>query len=605
VASGRLSLASALGSSAAHPGRLAWHRLAAGLAFAFACGAAAVHLWQRADGAWYDAEVRGWRALARPVAAEPIALIAVDETSLAQSPLSVAYWQPQLAALVMALHAAKARVVAIDLVLPERRTTDGTGAPLDLALLAALARTHEDMPVILAQTAMGDLHAGVRTLRPIFAPYVEIVGMDRIGNVLLPLDRDGVARRLPAFEMPSFSEQVARSIKAVDRAASGRQYNDFRIGEAIPVFSAADVLTRITDASWLAERFAGRIVVIGAVLPFDDRISVPWDPTGAGGDLAPGIAVQGQAIRSWLAPNALRAAPPAVAWLLIGIAAVLPLLRREHHSARGWLIALALLAVWLAVAAAGLMIGYVLPVFGAIYATLASTVFVTTLEGIDAWRERLRLEKVFGGYVSPAVFRRLMEGQIDTRSRSIESCAYLFADIRSFTTWSERIGAERALELLNRYYTDVAAIVHHAGGTVDDFRGDGLMAFFGAPEPLPDPVSSAEAAARAMLAHLPAINRDLEAAGLPAIAIGIGLASGAGVVGHVGSRDRYHYTVIGRGVNLAARLEALCAPLGIALLASAEFARSAPERWRPMGKHDLKGFGPIEVFGGVGESSAS
>jgi len=569
-----------------------------------ACGTA-LHLWQRPDGAWYDAEVRWWRALARPFAAEPIALIAVDEASLAAGPPAVAYWQPQLAALVMALHAAKAHVVGIDLVLPERRTTDGTGAPLDLTLLAALARTHEDMPVILAQTATGDVHAGHRALRPIFAPYVEIVGMDRIGNVLLPLDRDGVARRLPELETPSFSEQIARSIKAVDRSTSDRQYNDFRIGEAIPVFSAAEVLARVTDNSWLAERFAGRIVLIGGILPFDDRVSVPWDPTGLGHDLAPGVAVQGQAIRSCLATHVLRAAPPIAAWLLIGIAAVLPLLRRESHSAQGWLVALALLVLWLALAAAGLILGYVLPVFGAVGATLAATVFVTTLEGIDAWRERIRLEKVFGGYVSPAVFRRLMEGQIDTRSRSIENCAYLFADIRSFTTWSERIGAERALELLNRYYTDVSAIVHEAGGTVDDFRGDGLMAFFGAPEPLSDPLSSAEVAARAMLAHLPAINRDLETAGLPTIVIGIGLAAGAGVVGHVGSRDRYHYTVIGRGVNLAARLEALCGPLGTALLASAEFARLAPERWRPLGKHDLKGFGPVEVFGGISESSAS
>ena len=95
---------------------------------------------------------------------------------------------------------------------------------------------------------------------------------------------------------------------------------------------------------------------------------------------------------------------------------------------------------------------------------------------------------------------------------------------------------------------------------------------------------------------LPELNRALVADGLPAIEIGIGLSKGTGVAGHVGSPDRYHYAVIGGATNLAARLEALCTSLGVAMVASDAFVESTPGPWRSLGVQSIKGRGTMEVF---------
>ena len=110
------------------------------------------------------------------------------------------------------------------------------------------------------------------------------------------------------------------------------------------------------------------------------------------------------------------------------------------------------------------------------------------------------------------------------------------------------------------------------------------------------PAVAALQAARELLTMLPELNRALGADGLPTIEIGIGLSAGPGVAGHVGSPDRYHYAVFGRAANLAARLEALCKPLGVSMVAAEEFVAAVPGPWRSLGAQQIKGLGMLEVF---------
>jgi class 3 adenylate cyclase len=132
------------------------------------------------------------------------------------------------------------------------------------------------------------------------------------------------------------------------------------------------------------------------------------------------------------------------------------------------------------------------------------------------------------------------------------------------TTIAENLQPDEVLALLNEFQGELAAAVREHGGTIDKFMGDGMLAVFGAPEPLPDHASRALAAARAMLARIDALN-----AANPhraPLRLGIGIQSGKVVAGCLGSGERLEFTVIGGTVNTASRLEALTKAKGVPVL---------------------------------------
>jgi class 3 adenylate cyclase len=238
---------------------------------------------------------------------------------------------------------------------------------------------------------------------------------------------------------------------------------------------------------------------------------------------------------------------------------------------------------------------------GAALATgLAACIARSVLEGWRNFSEKRRLSRTFSGYVSPAVMREIVAGGVgvDLQGRKADICV-LFSDIRNFTTLSEHLPAEDVVALLNRYFAKMSDVVHRHEGTVDKFIGDGLMAFFGAPNPLANPQKNALDAAHAMQHELAGLNHELAAEGRAPIAIGIGLHSGEAVVGHIGSAERHAYTAIGDTVNIAARLEGLCKDLGYPVLCSAAVASAIGPcaLLAPLGLQPLKGRSPIDVFG--------
>ncbi|WP_299297097.1 adenylate/guanylate cyclase domain-containing protein [uncultured Tateyamaria sp.] len=132
----------------------------------------------------------------------------------------------------------------------------------------------------------------------------------------------------------------------------------------------------------------------------------------------------------------------------------------------------------------------------------------------------------------------------------------LFCDIRDFTAMSEDMAPEATIELLNTYYTLMFEAVNSHGGMVNLMVGDGLMALFGAPQPLEHPAQSAVSAAQDMLAMIDMLNAERVAMDEPELRVGFGIATGEVVAGYAGTEARATYTCIGKTVNLAARLEA-------------------------------------------------
>ncbi len=132
----------------------------------------------------------------------------------------------------------------------------------------------------------------------------------------------------------------------------------------------------------------------------------------------------------------------------------------------------------------------------------------------------------------------------------------MFADIRGFTSLVESQPPEETHELLNAYYALMFDAIGNHGGVVNQMIGDGLMAIFGAPLLLPDHGGCAVRAALEMTELIELFNHERVAANKPAIAIGVGIATGDIVAGYTGTQQRATYTCIGDTVNLAARLEA-------------------------------------------------
>jgi adenylate cyclase len=171
---------------------------------------------------------------------------------------------------------------------------------------------------------------------------------------------------------------------------------------------------------------------------------------------------------------------------------------------------------------------------------------------------RQKAVRLFGRFLNAEVVSRLVERGETVESLSGKPCeiSVLFSDIRGFTSLSETRPPQEVVALLNRYFARQAAVVFRHGGTLDKFIGDCIMAFWGAPLASPDHAQRAVACALEMELTLKQFREELGADGA-AFDVGIGVHTGAAVVGFIGAEQKLDYTAIGDTVNLASRVEGL------------------------------------------------
>ena len=174
---------------------------------------------------------------------------------------------------------------------------------------------------------------------------------------------------------------------------------------------------------------------------------------------------------------------------------------------------------------------------------------------LEKKRLRDRQKALVRRFAAPEVAQDLQQSGFALGGKRIRA-SVMFSDIRGFTTLAESQPPEETIELLNTYYTLMFDAIAGRGGIVSHMAGDGLMAIFGAPLPLPDHCDAAVRAALEMIEMMGLFNVERRGAGKPEIRIGIGIASGEMVAGYTGTNDRATYTCIGDTVNLASRLEA-------------------------------------------------
>ena len=421
-----------------------------------------------------------------------------------------------------------------------------------------------------------------------------------IGVVSLPFDTDGVSRAVPLLFrlddrlLPSFGLETLR----VALSARGQVV---RVGEAgveqivvqgrggsmaiqtdkmgriwvrfptlpegrdrhFDVVSAADLLSD----GFNPRVFRNRIVLVGASAA--GLFDIKTTPLGEDSRI-PGVDLQGLAIQQALTGEMLRPVDTLPLQMLAGalflafIVLAYPFIDSRINMA---IVALVL------VGAVGLEVWLF-----ANEATYASTLnfflfalgvglFTISADFIRRDRQRREIKSAFSQYLSPALVNRISRTPgLLKLGGEMKDLTILFADLRGFTTVSEELkdDPERLTAIINDILTPLTEIIQSHGGTIDKYIGDCIMAFWNAPLDVPDHASAAVRAAVEMVEAMPSINADLEARYQKSgFKIGAGVNSGEVVVGNLGSRSRFDYSVLGDAVNLAARLESLSKGYGV------------------------------------------
>lgn len=572
------------------------------------------------DLAIYDRLVGLQRRIAPlPYTGPEVAIVGFDEAFLARIPEPFALVHVHLAQALSAMSAANPKVVAIDLNLPSKSFgflayRDQPDINFDIELARALATLNGRAPVVLGvgwnpikrqhDEVLPSFVAAATWAREPLSGTTQ--GRDPRSSVTVCRDPDGAVREFPgrhcqAIEgIPAFATRI---LEALGQRTDEVGLVNFALGPPLKYVPVSALLAahEAGDTARLSQMVGDKIVIVAAILTYSDRLDLParlsaWEPNST---YLPGALFHAQAVRT-LAAHALLAPMPPAALQLIAVALSL------FWFCRGLITkaALAFASVLLAV-----MIGW-----GALSYTLFAPVATLALSAIVPlllrliWdvrslsRERTFLGSVFRGSVSPRVLAGILSGRLDPARRGGRVHVHvMFADIRGFTRLSEQTEPERVIRILNAYLGEATRAVHGVNGTIDKFLGDGVLAVFGAPEPLGDSWNAALTAARDLVARIRQLNLEHADYRITPIELGIGIHAGDAIVGFVGSSERYEFTTIGDTVNVASRIQGLSAELGFPILASVD---ALPQGGRlpagdgtPLGPQKIKGHTDIDIVG--------
>ncbi len=179
--------------------------------------------------------------------------------------------------------------------------------------------------------------------------------------------------------------------------------------------------------------------------------------------------------------------------------------------------------------------------------------FATMLEGL---RQRDFIRDTFGRYLSKEIVEELLESPEGLKlGGEIREITLLVSDLRGFTSLASRLSPHEVITILNRYLERMVDIINRYRGTIDEFQGDGILAFFGAPLATHNDPERAIACAIEMQNALIDLNAEHRRLHLPELVMGIGINTGEVIVGNIGSEKRTKYGAVGSAINTAYRIE--------------------------------------------------
>jgi adenylate cyclase len=337
-----------------------------------------------------------------------------------------------------------------------------------------------------------------------------------------------------------------------------------------PWYSISDVVAgKLPNGEDLKKAFGNKIVLIGpTAIGIGDTRPTPFETVSF-----PGVEVHANFIDNLLTGLFIRRGPREnlvdIGFILLfSLAAGILLSVVPARRATAVIIILLALFIFLAY--------YLFKWYGIwIAAFLPFLTLVLNYVGIVSYRfffeerEKKKVRTAFGQYLAPAVVDRLLNEPDLLRLGGDEKVlTAMFTDIRGFTAISEGLSPSELVDLLNEYLSEMTAVIFREWGTLDKYIGDAIMAFWGAPVPQPDHAARACRAALEMLRVLKKLQERWQAQGRAQMNIGVGINTGPMVVGNMGSKHRFNFTIMGDNVNLASRLEGINKEFGTRLIIS-------------------------------------
>lgn len=446
--------------------------------------------------------------------------------------------------------------------LPMVLADDGRASPL------------ADLPAIMG--IVPGAGAEPRAALPIIAPKALDPAGWRTGMVNFLADADRVGRRYwvdyphAGWRLPSLPARVARAEGATEPGGDNIVLHWY--GKSFERISYRDLyLASQRGTPGPLPALQGRTIVIGAAAPglYDLRPT----PLGA---TTPGPLILATALSNLLHDDWLRPLPTWPGLLLgaLGMAGVFIAFVRRAHAGR---LALGLALLTLAVVALGYWLlgrNLLWQPFSALLSIWLAFAAAASISYLQEKRQRDHALQMFSRFLDPNVVRSLTDGSdlAAAETGSSREITVLFSDIRGFTSLSETRRPEEVVELLNRYFDLQVSAIFEQAGTLDKFIGDAIMAFWNAPLNMPDHAVRAVRAAIGMQRQLARFKQEMGELG-ESFDIGIGIHTGAAVVGFLGASQRLDYTAIGDTVNLASRIEGLTK--GVARILVSEATRDA------------------------------
>jgi adenylate cyclase len=524
-------------------------------------------------------------------------VIAIDEETYRRPPFAgvpQALWTPRVATVLNAILDGGAKVVGLDTIFA---TSAASVVPnYDKALLHALTRGRNGSIVL------GSAQHQAKPIAPDRMQVVAIGGAQNVRAANAFEDSDGVIRRMQlgfvtqngfetSFAAEIFRRATGRDLRVDDEGATidGRTpwgvenraltLNFMPAGALPPIYSLSDLYDCALsgNADYFMKHFSNRAVLIGAVVDVEDRkltsrrlvksvdgsnyakrCANPVDASLFNGtlrDTIPGVYLHATVIDNLVAGGGLAvASPPLRIGCLLALALMsgFCVLRLSFRPAAAGLAAL--LAAWIAGTTLAFASLLVLPLVAGTFVILATAPLTIAYRIGLVERGRRQLRRMFALYLpEPELDRLTARDELPALGGELRAVTILFSDIAGYSGLSETLTPAQLVDDLNRYFGRMTGIVQQHGGFVDKFIGDGVLAVFGAPLAQGNHALAGVQAALDMIAALesdPAMTLN----GQP-IRIRIGLHTDQVIVGNIGAPNRFNYTVVGDGVNLASRLE--------------------------------------------------
>ena len=505
------------------------------------------------------------------------------------------------------LYGANAGIVGSTILMPEpdRMGTD-----------RVLADTLKQYPVVLSQTLVEDC---AKDIRPPRRTGIAVVGdgqpTDFLPNYPCVLDNipelqesavgvgitsslpetDGVTRRVPLLGIsngeyyPAFSLELLR-VAAGDPSYQAKinqtgvealrvpQFGTINTDEYGRVFINPNYVFPSVEVGGDIPRLDGKIVILGVTAKgLANPIATP-----SGGQTPPQVQaslletlIKGDSVSipNWVGLVDL------VAFVVLSLLIII--LSRVRYS-----------IIWIGI----LLVGYAYaPIYlfthnnilfdisFNIVAALVIYLHIYTVKFINEYLQKQQIKKQFGTYLSPDLVAQLQrQPELLQLGGTEQELSIMFTDVRGFTTISEHYGkdVQGLTKIMNRYMTAMTKAILENRGTLDKYIGDAQMAFWNAPVDNPQHAKDAVSTAFTMLKSLEEFNDEVTKEGIPAFGMGLGINTDTVVVGNMGSDQRFDYTCLGDGVNLASRLEGQSKPYGVKIVIGPKTAQYIKDQYQ-------------------------